>query len=93
MYVESLSHKLMHKPHTSKNLRAPWRWPTAEAEKYRSNNTGQQNLTPFVPRTSIGELSSTFYVEFRYVYRIFLPGGVSKVQRILNVQNSTLRAH
>jgi len=30
-------------------------------------NTCQQNLTVFsVPRTSIGELSTTFYVEFSY---------------------------
>jgi hypothetical protein len=47
----------------------------------------------FVPQTSIGELSSTFYAEFRYVYRIFLSGTVSKLQRNLNVQNNTLRAH
>jgi hypothetical protein len=33
--------------------------------------TGQQNLTFVFPPTSIGELSSTFYAEFRYVYRIF----------------------
>jgi hypothetical protein len=57
------------------------------------NNTGQQKLTFFVPRTSIGELSSTFYAEFSYAYRIFLSGGVSKIQRNLIVQNSTLRAH
>jgi len=38
-------------------------------------------------------LSSTFYVEFRYVYRIYLSGKISKLQRNLNVQNSTLRAH
>ena len=58
------------------------------------NYTGQQNLTFFfVPRTSIVELSSTFYAEFRYVNRIFLSGRVSKIQRNLNVQNSTLRAH
>jgi len=37
--------------------------------------TGQQNLTFFfVPRTSIDELSSTFYAEFKYVNRIFLSG-------------------
>ena len=35
----------------------------------------------FVPQTSIDELSSTFYAEFRYVYRIFLSGRVSKIQR------------
>jgi len=39
------------------------------------NNTGQQNLT------SIDELSSTFYAEFRNVYRIFLSGRFSKIQR------------
>jgi hypothetical protein len=58
--------------------------------------TGQQNLTLFfffVPRTSIGEISGIFYAEFRYVYRIFLSGIVSKLQRNLNVQNSTLHAH
>ena len=54
------------------------------------NYTGQQNL-PFPPlRTSIGELSSTFYAEFRYVYLIFLSGRVSKIQNTLFVQNSTL---
>jgi len=56
------------------------------------NNTGQQNLIFFGPRISIGELSSTFYAEFRYVYRIFLSCGVSKIQRNLNAQNSILRA-
>jgi len=63
---------------------------------YRPNYTGQQNLTFFfVPQTSIDELSSTFYTEFRYVHvhRIFLSGRVSKIQRNLNVQNSTLHAH
>ena len=44
----------------------------------------------FGPRTSTVELSSTFYAEFRYVYRIFLPGRVSKIQRTQLVQNSTL---
>jgi len=45
--------------------------------------TGQQNLTFFlVPRTSIGELSSTFYAEFRYVDRIFLSGRVSKIEEM-----------
>jgi len=58
-----------------------------------ANNTGQQNLTFFfVQRTSIGELSSTFYAEFGHVYRIFLSRRVSKVQRNLNIQNSTSRA-
>jgi len=47
----------------------------------------------FVSRTSRDELNSTFYAEFRYVYRIFPSGGISKVQRNLNVQNSTLRAY
>jgi len=58
-----------------------------------SNYTGQQNLTSFVPRISIDELSSTFYAKFKYVYRIFLSGRVSKIQRNLNVQNNTLHAH
>ena len=58
------------------------------------NNTGQQNLTFFFcPRTLIDEFSNTFYAEFRYVYRILLSGRVSKIQRNLNVQNSTLLAH
>ena len=58
------------------------------------NNTGQQNLTFFfVPRTSIDELSSTFYIEFRYIYRIFLSDRVSKMQRNLNMQNNTLLAY
>jgi hypothetical protein len=57
----------------------------------------------FVARTSIGELSSTFYAEFihththTYIYiyinRIFLSGRVSKIQRNLYVQNGSLRAH
>jgi len=34
----------------------------------------------FVPRNSIGEFSSNFYAEFRYVYRIFLSGRASKIQ-------------
>jgi len=55
--------------------------------------TGQQNLTSFVPRTSTDELNSTFYAEFRYVYRTVLSGRVSKIQRNLSVQNSTFRAH
>ena len=59
-----------------------------------NNNNGQQNLTFFfVPRTSTGELSSTFNAEFRYTYRNFLSDRVSKIQRNLKVQNSTLRAH
>jgi len=58
------------------------------------NNTGQQNLIFFfVPRTSIVELRSRFYAEFRFVYRIFLSGRISKIQRNLNAQNSTLCAH
>ena len=56
------------------------------------DNTGQQNLIFFVPRTLTGELSSTSHSEFTYVYRIFLSGRVSKIRRNLNVQNSTLRA-
>jgi hypothetical protein len=55
--------------------------------------TGQQNLTSFVPRTSIDELSNTIYAEFRYVYRIVLSDRVSKIPRNLSVQNSTFRAH
>jgi len=47
----------------------------------------------FGPRTSIGELSSTLYAEFRYVYRIFLPGRISKMQRTLFVQNVPLRTN
>ena len=47
-------------------------------------------LTFFGPRTSIGDLSSTFCTEFRYVYRVFLSGRVSNLQRIQFVQNSTL---
>jgi len=57
------------------------------------DNTGQQNLTSFFPRTSIDVLSTIFYAEFRYVYRIYLSSRVSKIQRNLHVQNSTLRAH
>jgi len=61
---------------------------------WKTYNTGQQNLTFFfVPRTSIAELSSTLYAEFRYVYRCFLSDRVSKIQRNLNVQNSTSHAH
>jgi len=60
-----------------------------------NNNTGQQNLTFFffVPQTSIDELSSTIYAEFKYVYRIFLSDRFSKIQRNLNVQDRTLRAY
>ena len=47
----------------------------------------------FVPWTSIDERSSTFYAEYRYVYRIFLSGRVSKIQRNWNVQKRTLCAH
>ena len=47
----------------------------------------------FVPRISICEISSTFYAEFRFVYRIFLSGRFSKIHVNLNVQNSTFRAH
>ena len=58
-----------------------------------NNYTGQQNLTFFfVPPTSIDELISTFYAEFRHVHRIFLSGRVSKIQGNLNVQNNTLPA-
>jgi len=60
---------------------------------HHDDDTGQQNLTFFGPRTSIGELSSTFYAEFRYVYRIFLSDEVSKIQRTLFVQNITLRTN
>jgi hypothetical protein len=41
---------------------------------------GQQIFFFFVPRTSLGELGSTFYAEFRYVCRIFLSGRVSKIE-------------
>ena len=62
----------------------------SNAREFIVDNTGQQNLTFFFgPRTSIGELSSTFYAEFRYAYRIF----VSKIQRTLFVQNNTLRTN
>ena len=58
------------------------------------NYTGQQNLIFFfVPRTSIDELSSTFYAEFRYVCRIYLSDRFSEIQRNLYMQNSTLGAH
>jgi hypothetical protein len=56
----------------------------------QDNYTCQQDLTFFVPRTSVGELSSTFYAKFRYVCRIFLSGRISKLQRNLNVQSRTL---
>ena len=47
----------------------------------------QQILTSFfVPPTSINERSSTFYAGFRYVYRMFLSGRISKIQRISSVQ-------
>jgi len=61
---------------------------------FNINYNGQQNLIfGGGPRTSIGELSSTFYAEFRYVYIIFISGGISKIQRNLNAENSILRAH
>jgi len=69
-------------------------WQSNTNATTRADYTGQQNLTFFfVPQTSIGELSSTFYAECRYVYRIFLSGRVSEILRNSNVQNSTLRAH
>jgi hypothetical protein len=43
------------------------------------NNTGQQDLNFFVPRTSIGELSSTFMLNLDMLYIIFLSGRVSKI--------------
>ena len=67
-------------------------WPT-EQPRAPTNYTGQQNLIFFIPWTSIDELSTTFSAEFRYVYIILLSGRVSKVQRNLNVQNSTWRSH
>jgi len=47
----------------------------------------------FGPRTSIGELRSTFCAEFRYVYILFLSGRFSKIQRTIFVQKSTLRTN
>jgi len=38
MYLGSLSRKLTHELHMSKNVRALWRWPKAEAETCRSYN-------------------------------------------------------
>jgi len=59
-----------------------------------SDNTGQQNLTFFfVPGNSVDELSSTYYAEFRYVYRMFFIKEDFKDTEELNVQNRTLRAH
>ena len=46
-----------------------------------SDKTGQQNLTFFGPQTSIDELSSTYYAEFRYVHRIVSNSRVTKIQR------------
>jgi len=75
------------------------------AQLIHNNNTLTQYLSCYklhwstkfnfflVPRTSIDELSSTFYAKFRYVHRIFLSGRVSKIQRNFKVQNSTLHAH
>jgi len=37
-YVEFLLYKLMLKLHMSKNLKTPWRWPTAKAETCHSIN-------------------------------------------------------
>ena len=70
---------------------ADFTWPRHTLNE--ADYTGQQNLNFFVPLTSMDELSSTFYVEFRYKYRISLSDRVLKIQRNLNVQNSTLRAH
>ena len=55
--------------------------------------TTKFNFFFFGPRTSVGELSSHFYPDFRYVYSIFLSGRVSKIQRTLFVQNSTLHTN
>jgi hypothetical protein len=58
------------------------------------NYTGQQNLTFFLSHElQQMNLAVLFNAEFRYVNRIFLSGRVSMIQRNLNVQNSTLRAH
>jgi ABC-type glycerol-3-phosphate transport system permease component len=64
-----------------------------EAKQRSCDITGQQCLPFFVPQTSIDELSSTLYAEFRYVYRMILSGRVSKIQWNLNVQDSTLSAY
>jgi len=37
-YVKFLTYKLKHKLHMLKNVRAPWRWPTATGETCRSIN-------------------------------------------------------
>ena len=69
------------------------KYATTASCHFLSYSARKRNLAFFGPRTSIGELSSTFYAEFRYVYRIFLSGRVSKIQRTLFVQNSTLRTN
>ena len=61
------------------NLAVFWHWKT--------------KFNFFGPRTWIGKLSGAFYDEFTYVYRIFLSGKVSKIQRTVFVQNSTLCAN
>jgi hypothetical protein len=56
-------------------------------------NTGQQNVIFFsVIRTSTDELSSIFMLNSDMHTECFYRA-VSKIQRILNVQNSTLRGH
>ena len=59
---------------------------------YQLHWTTKFNLF-FGPRTSIGELSSNFNAEFRYVYRMFLSDRVSNIQRAVFVQISALRTN
>jgi len=81
--------------HFTKNVQTIIQNPAVKVNSICNGNyTSQQNVTFFlVPQTSIDELGSTFYAEFRYVYRISLSGRVSKIQGNLSVQNSTLLAH
>ena len=55
-------------------------WSSSVASDTKHNNTGQQNVTFFVPQTSVDELNSNFYAEFRYVHRFFLSDKVSKIE-------------
>jgi len=69
--------------HTSSNLPAVMQGGMCDTEKINTEYTGQQFNFFLSPQTSTGELSSTFYADFRYVYRIFLSGRVSKIHRNL----------
>jgi hypothetical protein len=46
------------------------------------DNTGKKNELFFVSRTSVDELSSTFYAEFRYINKISYQAGFQRYRGI-----------